>query len=84
MSLFQCEECGCRENTACCDYWVRYKKEDKRLLCSVCDPDISKWHNRFPRMMLPKGQFKTNSVGNLQHIETGLTDVSQFEIKGGE
>lgn len=83
MSLFQCEECGCRENTAVCNYWVRETKADKRKVCSVCDPDIGKWHNLFPRTMLPKGQFKTNSEGNLEHIETGITDVSQFEIKGG-
>jgi hypothetical protein len=84
MSLFQCEACGCRENTACCHYWISYSKEDKRSLCSACDPDIGEWHGIFPRLILPKGQFKTNFEGNLEHIETGITDVSQFEIKGGE
>lgn len=84
MSLFQCEECGCRENTATCNYWNRYSKADKRKICSVCDPDIGKWHSRFPRLMLPKGEFKTNSQGNLEHIETGRTDIDSFEERGGE
>lgn len=44
MSLFQCENCGCMENTACGWYWCR---NSKRLtpaehlgkpLCSVCAP----------------------------------------------
>ena len=30
MSLFQCEKCGCVENTACCDYRVN------NLVCSAC------------------------------------------------
>lgn len=84
MSLFQCEECGCRENTAVCNYWIRNDKESScggRKLCSLCDPDIKKWHNKFRRLMLPVGEFKTNEVGNLEHIETGRTDIFNFEIQ---
>lgn len=84
MSLFQCEECGCRENTACCLFWTSYLSDDGRALCSVCDTRIGEWHNRFPRMFLPKDEFKTNGEGNLEHIETGRTDLELFEIKGGK
>lgn len=51
MSIFRCEECGCIENTACCDYWCRKDndKTDHRALCSECDPDIGKWHGEFPK-----------------------------------
>lgn len=85
MSLYQCEECGCRENTALGSYWMQEEK-----LCSACAPsefsDGSKnkrgggWHGRFPRLFLPKGEFKTNKDGNLEHIATGETDLSKFEI----
>lgn len=48
MSLFACRECGCVENTACCDYWSRAAAEQP-VLCSACDPDIGAWHGRFVR-----------------------------------
>lgn len=48
MPLYQCEECGCIENTACGHYWRRHKVEgyiwdgieDRKgkKLCSVCGP----------------------------------------------
>ena len=44
MSLFQCEECGCMENTATGWYWCRNDKQltpEKYLgkaLCSCCAP----------------------------------------------
>ena len=41
------------------------------MLCSACDPDIGKWHDRFPRHFLPKGMFVTNKQGNLAHKDTG-------------
>ena len=31
--------------------------------------------------MLPKGMFQTNSVGNLEHIETGDADVIKWAIE---
>ncbi len=48
MSIFKCSRCGCAENTALCRYWYR-KSRGLALLCSECDPDIGKWHGRFPK-----------------------------------
>lgn len=33
MSLFMCRECGCVENTACCNYWSA-KMDKTPLLCA--------------------------------------------------
>lgn len=77
MSLFQCEECGCRENTATSGYWFRSDEGsgcNGRKLCSACDPDIGKWHGQFDRVYLPIGMFETNEQGNLAHKETGEVD----------
>lgn len=53
MSIFRCEKCGCVENTATSDYWSRAHPFDgskpKPVLCSECDPEIGKWHGRFPK-----------------------------------
>ena len=46
MSLFKCTNCGCIENTAVCNYWVR---GDSPAVCSECDPGIKKWHDIFPK-----------------------------------
>lgn len=49
MALFICEECGCIENTALTGFrWDRAKKR-RILLCSECDPDIGKWHDKFSK-----------------------------------
>ena len=47
MSIFRCESCGCMDNTAVTHYWTR--KEGSPALCSECDPEIRKWHGRFPK-----------------------------------
>jgi hypothetical protein len=54
MSIFRCDECGCIENTATSNYWLRPvdKNENKftgPALCSECDPKIGKWHGRFEK-----------------------------------
>ena len=78
MSLFQCESCGARENTACSPgYWLSDEE-----ICSLCA--TGEWHGEFPRMLLPMGEFKTNGDGNLEHIKTGSTDLKQFELKERE
>lgn len=46
MPCFRCSKCGCVENTAACNYW---NKEKGKALCSECDPEIKKWHGRFPK-----------------------------------
>lgn len=87
MSLFQCYECGCRENTAACNFWPRmdgqWRGQGSKpwMLCSACDPDIGKWHGKFERVFLPKGQFHTNDRGNLEHTETGSEDCKSFAIR---
>ena len=88
MSLFQCYECGCIENTATCNFWSNMPVGGKWrgveakpwMLCSACDPAIGKWHDRFPRVYLPKGMFVTNQRGNLAHRETGDENVSAYTI----
>lgn len=80
MSLFQCYECGCRENTALCNFWSRMcDAEDSKwrgvpskpwMLCSACDIRIREWHGEFSREFLPKGEFVTNVQGNLAHKDT--------------
>lgn len=88
MSLFQCDNCGARENTACGWYYGRNSKRFNKLetlgkkLCSCCAPTEypsgeptkfnGEWHGRFKRLLLPKGEFHTNREGNLEHTETGL------------
>jgi hypothetical protein len=74
MSLFQCPQCGCCENTALAP-WT-YPKE---RICSACGE--GKWHDVFRRVFLPKGEFFTNARGNLQHRKTGSEDIEQFEVK---
>ena len=100
MSLFQCDNCGCVENTAVSlqgigkymadDFdWTGKEELKGKRLCSDCGPThfidggitgLGKWHGQFKRTFLPMGEFKTNRVGNLEHIETGDTDYSKFEL----
>lgn len=90
MSLFQCYECGCRENTATSNFWSRQNGQWRELpsqpwmLCSACDPEIGKWHGSFERVFLPLGMFTTNRVGNLAHIETGDENYRAYAIELGD
>lgn len=102
MSLFQCENCGCCENTALSSQgfygifenffdWSYAPARRGMKLCSACGPihyqggeptgNAGKWHGVFPRVFLPKGEFKTNARGNLEHIKTGSEDYQSFAIK---
>jgi hypothetical protein len=52
MPLFLCSVCGCYENTALSNYWMRTFDKPKGQppappLCSACDPKIAAWHGRF-------------------------------------
>lgn len=100
MSLFQCENCGCCENTALASQgfkgwfetffdWSDIPDRKGMLLCSACAPDkfsdgkpaeFGKWHDEFDRIYLPKGMFKTNQQGNLEHIKTGETDYMKYAL----
>lgn len=103
MSLFQCEECGCCENTALCSMghkppsewfdWTGIEDRKGKQLCSACGPSKyadgvqtgdGEWHGRFERVFLPKGKFRTNRVGNLEHLETGSEDFRKWAIPQGE
>lgn len=46
MPIFQCEGCGCIDNTATSNFWTRTTLSP---LCSACDPEIGRWHGRFPQ-----------------------------------
>lgn len=101
MSLFQCEHCGCAENTALAGQgcrghaesfydWAEFEERKGKLLCSSCAPtkyadgkptEFGKWHDQFDRIFLPMGIFKTNKVGNLEHIETGDDRYKKYAIK---
>jgi len=87
MPIFQCQQCGCAENSAL--GWYNNRNKERltvkehlgKALCSACAPrkfpDGSptkfngKWHNSFERTFLPLNLFKTNEEGKLEHIETG-------------
>lgn len=73
MSLFQCTNCGARENTAPVGLAGREKKQ-----CSECLTGT--WHGLFPKMLLPIGMFVTNNQGNLAHKDTGDTDLSKYAL----
>jgi hypothetical protein len=47
VSVFRCSQCGHLDNTAVTHYWTRPK--GSLPLCSLCDPEIKKWHGRFER-----------------------------------
>lgn len=60
MPVFKCSKCGMMENTATSHYWTRDfdrtaggAKNPSPPLCSLCDPEIGKWHDRFPREPVP-------------------------------
>ena len=99
MSLFQCENYGCVENTAVSAQgfkfiteifdWTGIEHLKGKRICSACGPtkyssgnptEYGEWHGRFKRTYLPKGMFKTNKVGNLEHIETGSENYAEYEI----
>jgi hypothetical protein len=72
--------------------WTGIEERKGKKVCSACGPskysdgsptEYGVWHGRFDRKFLPMGMFKTNKEGNLEHIETGSTDICQYEIKDG-
>lgn len=102
MSLFQCEHCGCCENTALTDGyhcrrmpelfdWSGIEDRKGQALCSACSPAThsdgtpcdrgGKWHGEFDRVFLPKGEFRTNRQGNLEHIRTGSENFRQYATR---
>lgn len=98
--MFQCESCGCAENThmglRVCQTlpkifdWDSSVAKEPMKVCYACAPLLfdtgektrynGEWHDRFPRVFLPKGMFFTNSVGNLEHKETGSIHYQEYAI----
>lgn len=74
MSLYQCDKCGGRENTALSDggylahlLWpeelVERGLDPEGEYCSLCYS--GKWHGKFPQEFYPLGSMETNRDGNL-------------------
>ena len=70
--------------------WSAAPEDEGKLLCSACAParysdkkknHYGRWHDRFIRWYLPLGMFKTNRVGDLEHIETGDTDYKKYALR---
>jgi hypothetical protein len=74
-----CRECGCVENTACCNYWSRTSLESKPGLCSECDPDIKQWHGKFEKR--PASGMLIDQDGHLWRTDEGLP--KHYKILGG-
>ena len=49
MPVFKCSKCGHVDNTALTGYWHKVTLEGQAPLCSLCDPEIAKWHDSFER-----------------------------------
>jgi hypothetical protein len=59
MPLFECTKCHVVDNTALTNFWMT-RADKTKALCSQCDPEIGKWHGRFPRRMA--SEFKPEDV----------------------
>jgi len=100
MSLFQCNQCGCCDNTALSWQgfktpfgdtfdWTGIEEREGMRLCSACGPakfkdgtstDCGKWHDKFPRVFLPLGMFRTARNGNLEHVDNGDQDFRKYAL----
>lgn len=53
MPVFICSKCNMMDNTALSGYWaMQYLSgddEEFKPLCSLCNPDIRRWHGEFER-----------------------------------
>lgn len=77
MSLYQCDKCGARENTALSDggYLARLIAPEelvekgldpKGKYCSECFTGT--WHGRFPKTIYPLGTMETDREGSLRRV----------------
>ena len=64
MSSFKCSDCGCKESTGASNGQLHIIQKRDKLLCSECDPDIGKWHNRFPKLPF-EGPYNSDKHGPL-------------------
>ena len=72
---------------------LMHKLDLGKKLCSACvsgtfasgEPNkYGKWHNRFKRTYLPKGEFITNDQGNIEHIKSGLIGNEAYKKYGSD
>lgn len=83
MAIFQCDECGCAEDTAYgwlhCSLLVDVTKPEQlgTRVCSACAPSkwpignaiegFGVWHDKFPRVYYPHGKFKKTKAYKEKH-----------------
>lgn len=63
MSLYECEECHCVENTALGDYWGA-KLDGKPVRCSECAD--GEWHGQFPKLSVEEAGYETILEGPMK------------------
>lgn len=95
MSLYQCDNCGCVENTACGFYHMRNMEKLVRpayrgkALCSACGPKTfpsgeetgyGKWHGRFTRKFYLLGSLYTDQQGNVKVRATDEYPTREDEL----
>lgn len=81
MPLFECSQCGGRENTATSNYWDA-ERRGKPKLCSACDPEIGKWHDEFPQKSAVGMQIdQTGFLWTKEEVEKGMLP-KHYEIVG--
>jgi len=87
MSLYQCDKCGCVENSALGHYHsvnVRDLWPDEyvgKKLCSECGPPtyrsgevckkFGKWHDAFEKKIYPLNSLYTDDQGNIRRKSDG-------------
>jgi len=81
MPLFKCSKCGCVENTALSNYWTQYLIDKTKALCSDCDPEIGKWHGRFPQKSAAAAGYKLASDGFLYHADDVATEWFRWRMR---
>jgi len=69
MPLFECDKCGCVDNTAITNFWTALL-EEKPKLCSVCDPEIGKWHRRFERVTASEYEKRYPNARKIEYRRT--------------
>jgi hypothetical protein len=70
--------------SACCPVWYTENGDYGVGPNPNPKPEEGLWHGEFERIFLPKGKFRTNRVGNLEHIETGDDKVQKWKLEKEE
>ena len=61
--MFECanKKCKAYENTALSGAMAQKINGIKEPFCSACNPDIGKWHGKFPKLTLEEHQDPANA-----------------------